>query len=56
MESETILTSECESCIHGVLNERNRSKIIVHCNLKNRDYIYGQRVPCDRKYREIEHD
>lgn len=44
-----ILTSECEKCIHGIINENNKSKIIIHCNAKNRNYIYGQRIPCEYK-------
>ena len=43
-----ICTSECVKCIHSDLNE----DIIFpkfHCFAKNKDYIYGQYVPCDFK-------
>lgn len=49
MIEKMILTSECEKCIHGIINENNKSKIIIHCNAKNRNYIYGQRIPCEYK-------
>ncbi len=44
-----ILTTECEKCRYGILDESNRAKIIVHCSKKNCNYIYGQRVPCNYK-------
>lgn len=43
-----IITSECENCSHSIFNETNKSKIIIHCNIKDRDYIYGQRIPCNQ--------
>lgn len=44
-----ILTTECEKCRYGILDESNKAKITVHCKRKNRNYIYGQMVPCDSK-------
>ena len=49
MAEKMILTSECENCIYSILNETNRAKIIIHCKIKDRDYIYGQRISCDKK-------
>lgn len=52
MKDKMILTSECENCIYSILNETNRAKIIIHCKIKDRDYIYGQRISCDKKKKE----
>ena len=41
-------TDKCTKCIFSIINEENKAKIIVHCNVKNKDYSYGQRIPCDK--------
>ena len=43
-----ICTSECEFCIHSDLSKENINTKF-HCDAKNKDYIYGQYVPCDFK-------
>ncbi len=48
MGEKMILTSECEKCSHCSLDESNKAKIIIHCNLKDHDYIYGQRISCSK--------
>lgn len=46
----TINTSKCnKECIYGNIDDTNKSKVIVHCNFKNKNYLYGQRIPCDNK-------
>ncbi len=42
-----ITTSKCESCVHGEIIEKSKSYITVHCKIRNKDYQYGQRIPCD---------
>lgn len=44
-----INTSECEECIHGTLDESDKTKIIIECGIKNKKYLYGQYVPCENK-------
>lgn len=44
-----INTSECEHCTHSEIDDSNKAKVVVHCRAKNKDYIYGQCVPCDEK-------
>lgn len=44
-----INTSECKDCEYGLLENIDRSKIIVHCSFKNKSYIYGQCIPCESK-------
>ena len=44
-----ILTSECEECNYGAIDESNKANIKVKCNLKNRIYHYGQYIPCENK-------
>lgn len=43
----TIITSECVKCPHGTLDDSVKSRVKVHCDYKNKDYYYGQYVPCD---------
>lgn len=49
-----IITSECEECIYSNIDESNKSKIIIHCNKKRKDYIWGQCIPCEDK--EVKND
>lgn len=49
MDEKMTLTSECEECIHCILDESSKAKIIIHYKLKDRDYIFGQRIPCSNK-------
>ncbi len=44
-----ILTSECEECIYGIVDESNKACIKVRCIQKNKEYFYGQCIPCENK-------
>lgn len=44
-----IITSECEECIHSAINEEDKSKIEIYCNVKDKTYIWGQCIPCEYK-------
>ena len=48
-----ICTSECVNCIHSDINNEN-VQLKFHCDAKEKDYIYGQYVPCD--FKEIRKD
>lgn len=49
----TINTSKClKECIYASINDTDKSKIIVHCAARNKDYIYGQRIPCEDKVKK----
>lgn len=43
-----INTSECEKCEHGEIDDVNKGRIIVHCKSKNKDYLYGACIPCEK--------
>lgn len=43
----TIITSECVNCQYGTLDDTDKSKVKIHCDYKDKDYYYGQYVPCD---------
>ena len=47
--AKTIITTECIKCKHGTLDNSDKSKLKIHCSYKNKDYYYGQCVPCDFK-------
>ncbi len=52
---QMINTSECEKCIHSMLNEEDKAKIYIYCIIKNKKYLYGQCLPCEYKeLRKIE--
>ena len=49
-----ILTSECESCKYGTIDESNKARIKVTCAYKNKEYHYGQCIPCESKVKKTE--
>lgn len=42
-----ILTSECEKCDYGIIDDSNKARVKVKCIKKDKEYYYGQYVPCD---------
>ena len=44
-----ILTSECEECIYGIIDDSNKARVKVKCIQKEKEYYYGQCIPCDSK-------
>ncbi len=44
-----IITSECEKCVYGIIDESNKACIKVKCTRKDKEYYYGQCIPCDCK-------
>lgn len=43
----TILSTKCEHCAYGSINELNKARIKIKCSMKNKEYYYGQYIPCD---------
>lgn len=50
-----INTSECEKCSFGTIDDTNKGRIIVHCNSKNKDYVYGACIPCEEGNKNGKH-
>ena len=46
-----IITSECENCINGSVNDSDKAKVMVFCSAKDKTYYYGQCVLCNDKKR-----
>lgn len=44
-----IITSECEQCIHSVINEEDKARVKIYCKVKDKTYYWGQCIPCDYK-------
>ncbi len=44
-----IITSECENCIYGIIDESDRALVKVKCQHKGKEYYFGQCIPCDDK-------
>ena len=34
---------------HGTVDDTNKARVKVHCDIKNKDYIYGACIPCEDK-------
>jgi len=49
MAEKLILTSECEKCAHSTINETDKSKITIYCDVKDRTYVWGQYIACEYK-------
>ena len=45
--SEVIITSQCEHCRYGSIDDSNKARIKVYCSFKEKEYYYGQCIPCD---------
>ncbi len=48
-----INTSECEKCKHGIIDEGNKAKVKVKCEVRNKTYYFGQIIPCDDKEKKL---
>lgn len=42
-----IITSECIKCIHSTINEENKARVTVYCKVKDKNYYWGQCIPCE---------
>ena len=45
--SDVILTSQCEFCRYGSVDDSNKARVKVFCSYKEKEYFFGQCVPCD---------
>lgn len=46
-----IITSECETCVYGEIFKVGKIEK-VHCLYKEKDYYYGQCIPCEHKQKK----
>jgi len=44
-----ICGKDCEKCKFYTLNENDGVKIKIHCEVKNKNFYWGQRIPCEYK-------
>ena len=51
-----IITSECEECIHSIIDETNKARVKVYCKVKDKTYYFGQCIPCDHKEKKALYD
>lgn len=49
-----IITSQCEKCRHGTIDETNKARIKVHCSARDKTYCYGQCIQCDDYIKKID--
>lgn len=43
----------CGTCIHGTMDDSNKAKITVFCNVADKTRIYGSCVACDNYKKEV---
>ncbi|MCM1232291.1 MAG: hypothetical protein NC489_19385 [Ruminococcus flavefaciens] len=48
-----ILTSECEECIYGIINDDDKARVKVKCVYKDKEYYFGQCIPCENKTKKV---
>ena len=48
-----IITSECEFCIYGTVDDSDKAKVKVYCSYKDKTYYYGQYISCDNKRKRL---
>jgi hypothetical protein len=45
--SNVILTSECEFCKYGTVDDTDKAKVKVICSYKEKTYYYGTCITCE---------
>ena len=45
--NDVILTSQCEYCRYGTVDDSDKARVKVYCSYKDKTYYFGQCVPCD---------
>lgn len=50
--SEVIITSQCETCQSGTINDKDKAIVKVYCSYKDREYYFGQCIQCDNYNRK----
>lgn len=49
-----IITSECEECRYGSIDDSNKARVKVYCSYRDKYYFYGQCIPCEDKEKKNE--
>lgn len=52
--ADMIITSECEECIHSIINEEDKARVKIYCKVKDKTYYWGQCIPCEHKEKRKE--
>ena len=45
--TDVIITSQCEFCEYGIVDDTNKARVMVSCDYKNKQYYYGQCIQCE---------
>lgn len=49
LDEAQIMGKYCSDCKFCKIEERSKSKVLVHCSKKGKTYMYGQCIPCAEK-------
>lgn len=52
--ADMIITSECEECIHSIIDETDKTRVKVYCKVKDKTYYWGQCISCEYKEKRRE--
>lgn len=47
-----IAGEKCESCQYGTVEEQSKARVLAHCSIKEKAYLWGQCIPCD-EYKKV---
>ena len=50
-----IVGKKCENCQYSDIDDTNKAMIIVHCRARDKNYYWGQCIPCE-DYRKKENE
>lgn len=45
--AKTINTRVCKKCSYCVFDDSDKSKVTIYCEMKEKKFIYGQRIVCE---------
>ena len=54
--SEIIITSICEECQYGTVDDSNKARVKVYCSYKDKEYWFGACIPCDNHTKRREEE
>ena len=40
---------DCEDCLYSIINDVNKARVKVYCSQKDKEFYWGQCIPCENK-------
>lgn len=48
-----IVGQDCLDCQYATIDETDKARVRVHCDARDKQYYYGQCIPCEDKVKQI---